>query len=382
MGQSHMPQMIPAHSCYRHYVTSNAGVGIAGRVIQEPGAAGAGASPLVAITMGDPAGIGPEIAVKALADERVRRGCRPLLVGSAEVFAEAARIVGSGARVVPVADPGAACWGPEYVNVVESEAAPAAELRRGEVSPAAGAAGYRAIARAVELARTGEVAATVTGPIHKEALNLAGFRFAGQTEIFAHLTGTRDYAMLLMAGSLRVVHVSTHVSLREACERATRQRVETVIRLAHEAGRRLGIARPRIGVAGLNPHASDGGLFGSEERDEIIPAIAAARAAGMVVEGPLPADTLFPKANGGYFDLVVAMYHDQGHIPLKVVGFTWDNGAGAWSSVDGVNVTLGIPVIRVSVDHGTAFDVAGTGQASEASMIHAILCAAQMAAAN
>lgn len=350
-------------------------------MIQEAGAARAGASPLVAITMGDPAGIGPEIAVKALADERVRRGCRPLLVGSAEVFAEAARIVGSGARVVPVADPGAGCWGAEYVNVAESTAAPAAELRRGEVSPAAGAAGYHAIARAVELARAGAVAATVTGPIHKEALNLAGFRFAGQTEIFAHLTGTRDYAMLLMAGSLRVVHVSTHVSLREACERATRQRVETVIRLAHEAGRRLGIARPRIGVAGLNPHAGDGGLFGSEERDEIIPAIAAARAAGMVVEGPLPADTLFPKANGGYFDLVVAMYHDQGHIPLKVVGFTWDNGAGAWSSVDGVNVTLGIPVIRVSVDHGTAFEIAGTGKASEASMIQAILCAAQMACA-
>ena len=343
--------------------------------------------PLVAITMGDPAGVGPEIAVKAVADERVQRACRPLLVGSAEVLAEAARIVGSAARIVPFvdpadpADPDAVCWGAGYVNVAESAAAPLAELPRGAVSAAAGAAGYHAIARAVELARAGTAAATVTGPIHKEALNLAGYRFAGQTEIFAHLTGTRDYAMLLMAGALRVVHVSTHVSLREACERVTRQRVETVIRLAHEAGRRLGIAAPRIGVAGLNPHASDGGLFGSEERTQIVPAIAAARGAGMVVEGPLPADTLFPKANGGYYDLVVAMYHDQGHIPLKVVGFTWDNGAGAWSAVDGVNVTLGIPVIRVSVDHGTAFDVAGTGRASEASMIQAILCAAQMACA-
>ena len=350
-------------------------------VLQERAAAGSGLGdlPLVAITMGDPAGIGPEIALKALADERVQRACRPLLVGSAEVFSDAARIVGSAARIVPFSDPGAAQWGARFVNVAESKAAPPAELRRGEVSAAAGAAGYHAIARAVQLALAGTAAATVTGPIHKEALNLAGYRFAGQTEIYARLTGTRDYAMLLMAGALRVVHVSTHVSLREACERVTRQRVETVIRLAHEAGRRLGIAAPRIGVAGLNPHAGDGGLFGSEERTQIVPAIEAARGAGMAVEGPLPADTLFPKANGGYYDLVVAMYHDQGHIPLKVVGFTWDNGAGAWSAVDGVNVTLGIPVIRVSVDHGTAFDVAGTGRASEASMVQAILCAARMA---
>ena len=341
-------------------------------------AAAAGGRPLVAITMGDPAGVGPEIAVKALADDRVYEVCRPLLVGSAEVFAEAARIVGRAVRVAQFTHAAAAHWGAESVNVAESEAAPLV-VPRGEVSAAAGAAGYHAIARAVELAQAGTAAATVTGPIHKEALNLAGYRFAGQTEIYAHLTGTRDYAMLLMAGALRVVHVSTHVSLREACERVTRQRVETVIRLAHEAGRRLGIAAPRIGVAGLNPHAGDGGLFGSEERTQIVPAIEAARAAGMVVEGPLPADTLFPKANGGYYDLVVAMYHDQGHIPLKVVGFTWDNAAGAWSAVDGVNVTLGIPVIRVSVDHGTAFDVAGTGTASEASMIQAILCAARMA---
>ena len=347
-----------------------------------PDAQPGGTPPVVAITMGDPAGVGPEIAVKALAHVAVRRACRPLLVGAGAVLEAAAEIVGSAARVTCVVSPERAQWEPERINVVESEAAPLAELRRGQVSAAAGAAGYHAIARAVELAQAGAAAATVTGPIHKEALNLAGYHFAGQTEIFAHLTGTRDYAMLLMAGALRVVHVSTHVSLREACTRATRQRVETVIRLAHDAGRRLGIAQPRIGVAGLNPHASDGGLFGSEEATEIVPAIDAARAAGMVVEGPLPADTLFPKANGGYFDLVVAMYHDQGHIPLKVVGFTWDNAAGAWSSVDGVNVTLGIPVIRVSVDHGTAFDVAGTGRASEASMVQAILCAAQMATAR
>ena len=340
--------------------------------------------PVVAITMGDPAGVGPEVAVKALRHEAVWRVCRPLVVGDPAVLEAAARICGSGAAVAAVAGPpgaaDAAAWDRGRINVVASGGPPAADLRRGEVSAAAGAAGYRAIAGAVRLAQTGAAAATVTAPIHKEALNRAGHHFAGQTEIYAHLTGSRDYAMLLMAGALRVVHVSTHVALREACARVTRERVETVIRLAHGAGQMLGFARPRIGVAGLNPHASDGGLFGSEEATAILPAVRAAREDGIAVEGPLPADTLFPQANGGYFDLVVAMYHDQGHIPAKVVGFRWDNAVQEWSAVDGVNVTLGIPVIRVSVDHGTAFDVAGTGRASEASMVQAILCAAQMAA--
>ena len=349
--------------------------------------------PVVAITMGDPAGVGPEVAVKALGHDAVGRACRPLVVGDPDVLREAVRITGSAGAVKAVVEPpaaaDAAAWdggrinvaasGGGRINVADSGGGPLTGLRRGQVSAPAGDAGYRAIVRAVELAQSGAAAATVTAPIHKEALNLAGHRFAGQTEIFAHLTGTRDYAMLLMAGALRVVHVSTHVSLREACARVTRRRVETVIRLADGAGRLLGIARPRIGVAGLNPHASDGGLFGSEEANEIAPAIRAAQADGLTVEGPLPADTLFPKANGGYYDLVVAMYHDQGHIPTKVAGFTWDNAAGAWSAVDGVNVTLGIPVIRVSVDHGTAFDLAGTGRASEASMVQAILCAARMA---
>ncbi len=344
----------------------------------------AGELPVVAITMGDPAGVGPEVAVKALRHDVVWEACRPLLVGDPAILEAAARICGSQCTVVPVAAaPGAEvaeAWDRARINVVASGSLDPAELRRGEVSAAAGDAGYRAIAGAVRLAQRGQAAATVTAPIHKEALNRAGHHFAGQTEIYAHLTGTRDYAMLLMAGTLRVVHVSTHVSLREACARVTRERVESVIRLAHGAGQMLGLPRPRIGVAGLNPHAGDGGLFGSEEADEIMPAIGAAQAAGIAAEGPLPADTLFPKANGGFYDLVVAMYHDQGHIPTKVVGFTWDNGAGEWSAVDGVNVTLGIPVIRVSVDHGTAFDVAGTGRASEASMVQAIRCAAQMAA--
>ena len=229
----------------------------------------AGDLPVVAITMGDPAGVGPEVAVKALHHDVVWEACRPLLVGDPAVLEAAARICGSRCAVVPVAaPPGAevtATWDRGRINVVASGNLNPADLCRGEVSAAAGAAGYQAIAAAIRLAQQGAVAATVTAPIHKEALNRAGHHFAGQTEIYANLTGTRDYAMLLMAGTLRVVHVSTHVSLREACERVTRERVETVIRLAHGAGQLLGLPRPRIGVAGLNPHASDGGLFGCEE---------------------------------------------------------------------------------------------------------------------
>ena len=344
----------------------------------------AGDLPVVAITMGDPAGVGPEVAVKALRHDVVWEACRPLLVGDPAVLEAAARICGSPGAVVPVvAAPGAevaAAWDRERINVVASGSLDPAGLRRGEASAAAGDAGYRAIANAVRLAQRGAAAATVTGPIHKEALNRAGHHFAGQTEVYAHLTGTRDYAMLLMAGTLRVVHVSTHVSLREACARVTRERVDdrdsagprcrADARPAPAAHRGGGTQPPR---RRRRPVRQRGG-----GRDRI-PAIGAAQAEGIAAEGPLPVDTLFPKANGGFYDLVVAMYHDQGHIPTKVVGFTWDNGAGEWSAVDGVNVTLGIPVIRVSVDHGTAFDVAGTGRASEASMVQAILCAAQMA---
>ena len=226
----------------------------------------------------------------------------------------------------------------------------------------------------------GKVDATVTNPLNKEAMNLAGHHFSGHTEIYAYYTGTEHYTMMLAHKDLRVVHVSTHVSLREACDRVKKDRVLEVISIADKACRDMGIAKPRIGVAGLNPHCGEGGLFGREEIDEITPAIEAARTAGINAQGPIPPDTIFSKAIGGWYDIVVAMYHDQGHIPLKVVGFVYDREKQSWSAVEGVNITLGLPIIRTSVDHGTAFDQAGTGKANELSLKNAIEYAVRFAA--
>jgi 4-hydroxythreonine-4-phosphate dehydrogenase len=252
------------------------------------------------------------------------------------------------------------------------------DVQLGVISAEAGNAAFVAVKTMIELALAKKIDATVTAPIHKEALVRAGHHFPGHTEIFAHFTGTRDFTMMLAAENLRVVHVSTHVSLRQACDAVTKDRVLKVITLANEACRRLGIAKPHIGVAGLNPHASDGGLFGSEEQEHIIPAIHAARAAGINADGPHPPDTFFAKANSGAYDICVAMYHDQGHIPVKCRGFHFDVATGAWDSVNGINVSLGLPIIRTSVDHGTAFDQAGKGTASDASLLDAIEYAAKL----
>jgi 4-hydroxythreonine-4-phosphate dehydrogenase len=224
-----------------------------------------------------------------------------------------------------------------------------------------------------------QIDATVTGPIHKQSLNLAGHDFPGHTEISAQFTATRDYAMMLIADQLRIVHVSTHVSLKKACQSVKKERILKVIQLANDACNKLGIEFPRVGVAALNPHASDGGLFGTEEQQEIIPAVEAAQSLGIRADGPLPADTLFAKAKAGLYDVVIAMYHDQGHIPLKLLGFSWDKENNKWLSVSGVNITLGLPIIRTSVDHGTAFDIAGQGTASPESLIQAIEYAAGIA---
>ncbi len=323
--------------------------------------------PVIGITMGDPSGIGPEIAVKALSCEKVREWCRPLLVGDARAIARAAADAGLDPRTIDMLEPEGCCvQGQTY----------------GKVSAEAGHAAFLAIEKAIKMALAGQIAAVVTGPIHKEAIRAAGHPFPGHTEIFAHYTGVKDYAMLLVYGDLRVIHVTTHVSLSQVPSLVTKARVLKVIELAHEACRGLGMEKPRIGVAGLNPHASDGGLFGSEEQQQIAPAVEAARALGILAEGPIPPDTLFPKAVGGWFDVCVAMYHDQGHIPLKVMGFTWDRLNNRWSSVNGVNITLGLPIIRTSVDHGTAFDIAGKGIASPDSMIHAIEYAARLVMAK
>jgi 4-hydroxythreonine-4-phosphate dehydrogenase len=337
--------------------------------------------PVVAITMGDPAGIGPEIAVKALANEELLSRCRPFVVGTAAVLRDALRIVSSHLEIRLLADPQEAEGRPGELEIYDLETIELNGLSPGMLSAAAGRAAFEAIKKAIEMAVEDRIDAVVTGPIHKEALRLAGVPFPGHTEILAHYTGTPpdEVAMMLAYEGFRVVHVSGHVSMKEAVERVTRRRVRRTIELAFDGCRSLGISRPRIAVAGLNPHASDGGLFGDEEAREIAPAVEDASRKGIPAEGPLPPDTLFPKARAGFYDAVVAMYHDQGHIPLKMAGFSWNQGQNRWDMVDGINVTLGLPIVRCSVDHGTAFDIAGRGVASEKSLIRAVECAASMA---
>ncbi len=337
--------------------------------------------PIVAISMGDPAGIGPEIIVKALMRADVHALCRPIVVGDAGVMRRAIRFANVAATVNPIKRTSEARYALSAIDVYDLGNVDLETTPIGQVSAAAGDAAFNAVRTMIQLAMAGHVHATVTAPIHKEALFKAGHHFPGHTEIFAHFTGTQDYTMMLAAGSFRVVHVSTHVSLRKACDAVTRERVLAVIGLAHTACRRLGIARPKIGVAGLNPHASDGGLFGDEEANHIIPAIADAKAAGIDASGPFAGDTFFAKAASGVYDCCVAMYHDQGHIPVKLRGFTFDAGTNAWTDVRGINVSLGLPIVRTSVDHGTAFDQAGKGTASDASLFDAIEYAAKLAEA-
>jgi 4-hydroxythreonine-4-phosphate dehydrogenase len=335
--------------------------------------------PVLGITMGDPAGIGPEIAAKALAVPEVRRAARPLVIGDARVMEAAARLGGGTLRVRPLGSVREAAFAPDRLEVLDLRNADPARFAVGRVSALCGRAAYEYIERAVRLAEAGEIAGIVTAPINKEALAAAGVPHAGHTEILAELTGTRAYAMLLMGRELRVIHVTTHVALRRVPDLVTRERVLRTIRLGHRAMRDLGLAAPRLAVCGLNPHAGESGLFGDEEQAAIAPAIADARAEGIDATGPYPADTIMSRAAGGEFDCVVAMYHDQGHTPVKALGFRYDEAKKAWTGLSGVNVTVGLPVLRVSVDHGTAFDRAGTGTANAESMVEAILVAAEMA---
>jgi 4-phospho-D-threonate 3-dehydrogenase / 4-phospho-D-erythronate 3-dehydrogenase len=335
--------------------------------------------PILGITMGDPAGIGPEIAAKALADPLVRKTARLLVVGDARVMAGAVRLVGLALAIRPLAAVAQAGFADDTLEVLDLANADPAAFAVGRVSALCGRAAYEYVERGVRLALAGEIDGIVTAPISKEALAAAGVTHSGHTEILAELTGTRAYAMLLIGRDLRVIHVTTHVALRRVPELVTRERVLRTIRLGHQAMRRLGLAAPRLAVCGLNPHAGEGGLFGDEEQVAIAPAIADARAEGVDATGPYPADTLMSRARGGEFDCVVAMYHDQGHAPVKTVGFRYDDAAKAWTGMSGVNVTVGLPIVRVSVDHGTAFDRAGRGTANPESMVEAITVAAEMA---
>jgi 4-hydroxythreonine-4-phosphate dehydrogenase len=335
--------------------------------------------PIIGITMGDPAGIGPEITLKALNKREVTDICRPLIIGDTKALDAASDFSKLKVKLRSVKSIDEADFDDKTINVYDLDNVNLNEIEYGKISAQAGRAAYHAVETAIQLALDNKVNATVTGPINKESINLAGFHYSGHTEIYAKLTNTSDVAMLLVHGNLRVIHVTTHVSLKKACDLIKKERIIKVIKLLQDACNQLGVASPKIGVAGLNPHASDGGLFGDEEKNEILPAIEQARVAGIDTEGPVPADSLFPKALGGYYDGCVAMYHDQGHIPFKLIGFSWDDKKQSMSSVKGVNITLGIPIIRTSVDHGTAFEIAGRGIASEEAMVHAIEYAVKMA---
>jgi 4-phospho-D-threonate 3-dehydrogenase / 4-phospho-D-erythronate 3-dehydrogenase len=328
--------------------------------------------------MGDPAGVGPEIIARAATNAEIHRCARPVVIGAAATMREAVGLLGLRLAVHAVASVADCRWAEGSLEVLDLANVDMTTLPRAEVSAAAGRAAYEYIERAVTLAMSGEIDAIVTAPINKEALAAAGFPHSGHTEILAALSGTRDFAMLLLGQELRVIYVTTHVSLRRVPDLVTRERVLRTIRLAQQTLVGLGLAGGRIAVAGLNPHAGEEGLFGDEEQREIIPAIEAARAEGLPVVGPLPADTLFSRARGGEFDIVVAMYHDQGHIPVKTLGFEYDDRTKRWTGLSGVNVTVGLPFLRVSVDHGTAFDRAWKGTANPESMIEALEVAVRM----
>ena len=326
--------------------------------------------PLVAVTMGDPAGIGSEIIVRAFADPEFRQENRALVVGDAGMLERAARLLDLPLRANVVAEPEQAAFEPGTVDVIALTEL-SEDLPFGELDGRAGDAAFRYVERATELASAGRVAAIATAPLNKEAMHLGGHRYPGHTEILAELTGTEDYAMMLVTDELKVIHVSTHVSLREAIDRAKTERELAVIRLAHESLKKLGFESPKVAVAGLNPHAGENGLFGTEDSEQIAPAVAAAVAEGMDATGPWPPDTILMRARRGEFDAVVVQYHDQGHIPVKLMGFD-----------TGVNVTVGLPFFRTSVDHGTAFDIAGTGKADPASLRAALDLARKLAEAG
>ncbi len=324
------------------------------------------ARPIIAATMGDPAGIGPEITVKALARDEVWNCCRPLVVGDAAVLAQADALLDADLTLHPITDVAEAQFDPTAPDVLDLQNVSA--LQRARVSAAAGRAAVDYVERAVELAQAGQVDGIVTGPINKAALQAAGIPFIGHTELLAALTGEQRVTTMLTTPGLRVVHVTRHVPLRDVAAHITRERVLETIRLTDTGMRGLGIPGPRLAVAALNPHGGDDGLVGREEIDVIEPAVAAAREEGIQVHGPIPADSVFFRAIRGEFDAVVAMYHDQGHIPIKTHGFERS-----------VTVTLGLPIVRTSVDHGTAFDIAWQGVAHAESQVEAIRLAARMA---
>jgi 4-hydroxythreonine-4-phosphate dehydrogenase len=329
--------------------------------------------------MGDPAGIGPEIIIKSLSNKKIYEYSKPLVFADAQVMQAALNICNCPVKINSVSEIKDATFRYGLIDVLDLKNVDLEKLEYGKVSAASGNAAFESIRKVIEMALNGDIDATVTAPINKVSINLAGHHFSGHTEIYAHFTHTEKYAMLLADDTLRVIHVTTHIPLRKACDSITQERILDVIHLLGEACIQFGIDNPKIGVAGLNPHAGDAGLFGTEDEEIILPAIRKAQSQGYNVEGPVPPDSLFSKAIQGKYDGCVAMYHDQGHIPFKLVGFKWNNQTQSMDSVKGVNITLGLPIIRTSVDHGTAFEIAGKGIASEDAMVISIEYAIKMA---
>ncbi|HEY2698571.1 MAG TPA: 4-hydroxythreonine-4-phosphate dehydrogenase PdxA [Pseudonocardiaceae bacterium] len=325
--------------------------------------------PVVGITMGDGAGVGPEIIVKAVTDPDIRSMCDLVVIGDLARLRRAAQICSVDLDFRAVAKPAEARFEPGVLDVIDLALLPG-DLPFGTLSAAAGEGAYQYVVRACELAVAGEIQAICTAPLNKEALHAAGHTYPGHTELLAELTGVEEVSMLLASEKLKVIHVTTHIGLRDAIDRIEPGIVERTIERGHRTMVDAGVPNPSIAVCGINPHAGENGLFGyGEDDNNVRPGVEAARAKGIDAHGPLPADTVFFRAGRGDFDLVVAMYHDQGHGPVKVLGLD-----------AGVNITVGLPVIRTSVDHGTAFDIAGTGTVDEASMIEALRRAAALSA--
>lgn len=333
----------------------------------------------IAITMGDPAGVGPEIIVKALSHVEIYQKCIPIVVGDYAALADALRFCNLPIELHQVSEVAEAKGEFGNIDFISLNKIQPGGWEYKKNSAICGEASFQYVVYGIHLAMEGKVQAVVTAPINKESIHMAGYHYSGHTEIFAEYTGTKDFAMLLASRTLHVIHVSTHCSLREACDRVKKDRVLKVIRLAQEGMRQLGYQNPKIGVAGLNPHCSENGLFGTEEEQEIVPAIEEARKEGIDVAGPESPDTVFVKCQAGQYDIVVAMYHDQGHIPLKLSGFKYDLQKNKYDSVSGINCTIGLPIVRTSVDHGTAFGKAGEGRANEESMMDAIFAGVEMA---
>ena len=327
--------------------------------------------PPIAITMGDPCGVGPEVVAKALADPRVYASCRPLVVGNAYAMQRAVRQAGLPFRVSEIADPATAGRDPQVLDVLDTHNLNPEDITVGRVSPACGRAAMEWVTRAGEMAMAGAVEAMATAPLNKEAASLAGYTSIGHTELLHELTGVKMVGTMLMAKNLRVVHLTTHRSLRLACDYVKKDRILEFLQLTHNSFVKWGVPRPTIAAAALNPHNSDGGLLGSEEAEEIAPAVAEAQARGIDAVGPIPADIVFHQAIQDRYDVVLAMFHDQGHIPVKVYGFE-----------ESITANLGLPFVRTSVDHGTAFDIAGQGIASHTSMLEAIRLAVALAKGN